>query len=359
MTDGGRELAHSPTGAPATAGPAPRAVGIPMEQRLAMLREALTNPDVDPAKAQAMAELMWRMEDREREAEFNRDKIAAIRAMPAIYKRGKSDKHRYAKFEDLHRAAMPILDSFNLTIDFRVGSEGSNITVQPILRHRNGLVEEGGIMKAPPDTGPGRNAVQAVGSTTSYLKRHAMKAMLNIIEDGEDDDGRGGALALAGDQMNDRQVRLVEQGQEAFEAGTYQAWYARQLPKDRAWLIATGNHQRWGGDGTLIADSTGEPEPEAEERTPAPPPPPPPPSPPPPADEGGQLALDAAPKPKLTPRQWVDKFKEELGLCRNGEALDDYMERKRDALSRLEKSDPTLWEECNTAYRNQRAALED
>lgn len=239
-----RELAQAGQGGGAVAPRHESQVSIPMDQQMAMMREALTNPDVDPSKAREMFALMREMQQDARQAEFNRAKIAAIRAMPAIYKRGKSDKHRYAKFEDLHRAVMPVLAAHLLTLDFRIGSEGPNITVQPILRHDNGFVEEGGIMKGPPDKGPGRSDIQAIGSAASYLKRHSLKAMLNIIEDGEDNDG---APLRPGDQLNDRQQGLLVDAQEQAEAGTYREWFGRLNAKDKAVLIGSGTHARLGG----------------------------------------------------------------------------------------------------------------
>jgi hypothetical protein len=371
-----REIAEHGGGARSIAGRDYQPTGIPIEQRMAMLREALTNPDVDPAKAVAMADLMFKLEDRDRQAEFNRDKINAKRAMPPIYKRGENaHQHtKYPKFEDMQRTVDPILDAHGLSIDFRIGSEGPNITVVPILRHRNGWIEEGDAMKGPPDEGPGRSKIQAVGSSSSYLKRYAMVAMLNLILDGEDDDGMGGLRNV--NQPNDRQIRLVELGQDALDGGTYAAWFGKQLPKDRAWLIASGNHERFGGVALIGADAGAtartEREPErnqgdsrADEREEAT------------QDEsraadppaangesgGGQLKLggdepEPRQKPKLTPRQWVDGVKREIGKIGSRSKLDEYLEGKRDAMTRLRESDQALAEEVDEAYRDQVAALD-
>jgi hypothetical protein len=211
---------------------------------LAMAKDA----SIDAAKVETLTKLAIELQDRERRAEFNRSKIAAIREMPAIYKRGKSDKHRYAKFEDLHRAVMPILARHGLTIDFRVGSGPKGVSVTPILRHENGHVEEGEAMEGPPDTGPGRSAIQAIGSSTSYLKRHSMKATLNIIEDGEDNDGIG---FRPEEQKNDRQERLILDAEAAAATGEYAAWYQSQSSKDRSWLVLAGVHARCGGGAAL------------------------------------------------------------------------------------------------------------
>jgi hypothetical protein len=287
----GTELAHTGPGGGAVVPRQDNSISIPMDQRMAMMREALTNPNVDTAKAREMFLLMRDMENDARQAEFNRAKIAAIRAMPAIYKRGLNDhlKSRYAKFEDLHRAAMPVLAAHGLTLDFRVGSEGRDVTVQPILRHENGYVEEGGIMRAPPAEGnKGVNNVQTVAITTSYLKRHSMKAMLNIIEDGEDTDG-----AIRPDtQLNDRQQSLLVDAQEAADAGTYAAWFARQNTKDKSVLIGSGTHARLGGAPALPGAL--------------------------PVDQGQQEGSQPA---RRTPVQMVEAYEANVEKCRDRDAL--------------------------------------
>jgi hypothetical protein len=219
-----------------------------MDQQLAMMQQALTDPNVDTGKAREMFLLMREMQQDARQAEFNRAKIAAIRAMPAIYKRGVNSAlggAKYAKFEDLHRAAMPVLAAHQLSLDFRIGNDGKNVTVQPILRHDNGYVEEGGVMSSPPVEGNrGTNIAQTIAITVAYLKRHSFKAMLNIIEDGEDTDG---SPIRAGTQLNDRQQNLLVDAQEQADAGTYLAWFGRQNAKDKAVLIGSGMHATLGG----------------------------------------------------------------------------------------------------------------
>ena len=294
---------------------------IPMDQQLAMMQQALTDPNVDPGKAREMFTLMREMQQDARQAEFNRAKIAAIRAMPAIYKRGQSNNHRYAKFEDLHRAVMPVLAAHLLTLDFRIGSEGNNITVQPLLRHDNGFVEEGGIMKGPPDTGGSKTAIQAVAAAASYLKRHSMKAMLNIIEDGEDNDG---AALRPGGQLNDRQQGLLVDAQEQADAGTYMAWFARQNAKDKAVLIGSGTHALLGGATALPGSqpSTANQEaPRQETRQ----------------EQAGQPT-------KRTPEQQVEAYAERVKECKTLDALRELQTNEATAkwISGLRERNPEL-----------------
>lgn len=352
-----RELAHHEPGGGSVAH-RPASTSIPMEQQMDMLRTALTDPNVDPAKAREMFALMREMQQDARQAEFNRAKSAAIRAMPAIFKRGKNSHLdvRYARFEDMHRAVMPVLSAHSLSLDFRIGSEGRNVTVQPILRHDNGYVEEGGVMSAPPTQGKGINAVQEVAITASYLKRHSMKATLNLIEDGEDLDG---GPPREGDQLNDRQERLLVDAQEAADRGEYAGFYQRLNTKDRALLVSTGHHTRLGGGKALPGPSTedrggqdagddrGAYDPVEDERRAAE------------AEEQRQdpPAAETKQKRQLTPQQWVDTYCAEVDRITNVDALDEYVDRKRDALARLEQTEPALHRRAVDHHRARRDAI--
>ena len=220
---------------------------------LGQIIQASRDPDVDAGKMEAMARLAIELQDRDLRAQFNRDKANALFEMPAIFKRGKSDKHRYAKFEDLHRAVAPVLRRNNLVLNFRVGSmPNGHIAVTPVLAHRNGLDEAGETLTGPPDQGPGRSPIQAVGSSASYLKRHAAKAILNLIEDGEDNDG---ATMLPDHQLNDRQAHIAEEAELMAGADGYVEWFERLPARDRAWLISTGRHAQFGGAPALPGTS--------------------------------------------------------------------------------------------------------
>jgi len=231
---------------------------------LGQIIQASRDPEVDAGKMEAMARLAIELQDRDMRAQFNRDKASALFEMPAIFKRGRSDKHRYAKFEDLHRAVTPILRKNNLVLNFKMGSMANgHIAVTPVLSHRNGLDEVGETLTGPPDKGPGRNDVQAVVSSGAYLKRATAKAILNLIEDGEDNDG---ATMLPDYQLNDRQAYIAEEAELMSAAGGYERWFNDLAPRDRAWLISTGRHCQFGGAPALPGASALPPrEPDAEQ----------------------------------------------------------------------------------------------
>jgi hypothetical protein len=99
------------------------------------------------------------------------------------------------KYEDLAAVCAvvdEILPEHGLYYNWRTVSDPHNgwVTVTCILSHELGHAEESSLT-APPDTTGGKNQVQSVGSTTSYLQRYTLKAALGLAAEA-DNDGRGG-----------------------------------------------------------------------------------------------------------------------------------------------------------------------
>ncbi len=94
---------------------------------------------------------------------------------------------------------------------FRVQRTDDQISVTGILSHRDGHNEET-TLSLPSDGSGSKNAVQAVGSSTSYGKRYTAFALLNITSTGEDDDGNkaGAAYPISVAQYDELQKLLTD-----------------------------------------------------------------------------------------------------------------------------------------------------
>lgn len=247
----GRELAH-----------AQEERGITVGQRLQLLREALTNPDVQPEKAVAMAELMFKLEDRDARAAFIAAKVRAISEMPHIGKDGKNTHtgNAYATWERMQPIITPVLMRHGLVLNFDIGHEGPRVSVAPILSG-HGWEERGSAIVLPADVGKGRNDVQAVGSSASYGKRYAAMAMLNLIARGlaEDDDGNagGGTPADPYEALALDERRVVDEGRQRAADGmeAYGNWF-KSLGADQRGFLAynkAANGQTWHGQNKDLA----------------------------------------------------------------------------------------------------------
>lgn len=223
---------------------------------LAMIHSAATDPNVDAQKMVTLADLAIKLQDREREQEFRKAKVAAllecsqlkITKNGAITNKAGGIQSRYSRYEDIHRVVTPIFARHSLAISFDVGQAGNQITVRPVLTHANGFQEKGDAMPLAIDTTGSKNATQGAGSAASYGKRHTLKALANLVEDREDDDGQG--AGPGGPPLTDREKRLIEAGQKQAGSGTenYQLWFQSLSPAERGWLVYSGRHDGFKDD---------------------------------------------------------------------------------------------------------------
>lgn len=168
---------------------------------LAVIERASRDPSVDIEKLERLFALKERMDARDASRAFTEAKIAMRPALPEITMKGyivirdKANPNKiiqdtpFARFEDIHDAVMPVLTANGFDLSYRNGlSPDGKVRVTTILSHVAGHFEETSF-DLPHDSSGSKNAVQAVGSSTSYGKRYGTLSILNIKVAGEDDDG--------------------------------------------------------------------------------------------------------------------------------------------------------------------------
>lgn len=81
------------------------------------------------------------------------------------------------------------LSPHGLSINFKQEQGNGGLTITCILTHRLGYSESTSLF-ASPDSSGGKNGIQGIGSTDSYLRRYTMFSITGLAAEGEDDDGR-------------------------------------------------------------------------------------------------------------------------------------------------------------------------
>lgn len=160
---------------------------------LQVIQRAAADPACDIDKMERLMAMHERMQARDAEAIFNASMAAMQSDIPSIAERGAivvngQSRSNYATFEDINDVIKPIMQAHGFAITFKVENVQAGLSVTGILMHRAGH-RESTTMLLPLDTSGSKNAVQAVGSSTSYGKRYVMSALLNLTTRGEDDDG--------------------------------------------------------------------------------------------------------------------------------------------------------------------------
>jgi len=196
---------------------------------MAVISRAAADPTCDIDKLERLMAMHERMQARDAEAEFNAAMAAMQSDIPSIAERGAivvngQKRSDYATFEDINDVIKPIMQQHGFAITFKVENIAQGLGVTGILMHRAGH-RESTTMLLPLDTSGSKNAVQAVGSSTSYGKRYVMSALLNLTTRGEDDDGHAAVPTATVTAIQARQLQSLldkcsDKAKEAF-AGMY------------------------------------------------------------------------------------------------------------------------------------------
>lgn len=176
------------------------------------INQVLTNPNASVDTIEKMLDMQERIMNRNAEAAFNIALAEMQPKLPAIKPMGTAHQNvKYAKFEDIQKAIAPYLAEHGFALSFKTGQNDKSITVTAILRHREGHSDETTIT-LPADGSGSKNAVQAVGSSTSYGKRYAATALLNLNVAGDDDDGAAGGAGelITNEQLEELQTLIEE-----------------------------------------------------------------------------------------------------------------------------------------------------
>ena len=138
--------------------------------------------------------------------------IAAAKAeIPSITRNatGHNDK-RYADFSAIATVVDPIIARHGLSYRFRTSQADGKISVTCVLAHKAGHSEETTLV-GPADASGSKNAIQAIGSTLTYLQRYSLVQMLGIAA-ARDDDGKAGGK---GETVTQAQADALREALEA------------------------------------------------------------------------------------------------------------------------------------------------
>lgn len=192
---------------------------------LQVIQRAAADPQCDIEKMERLMAMHERMQAKGAEQAFNAAMAAMQCDIPTVGENAQNThtKNNYATLDDINVVLKPIMQRHGFAITFKVDHQASGISVTGILMHAAGHREQTTLL-LPIDAGPGRNAVQAVGSSTTYGKRYVMCALLNITTgDARDDDGVGSAPEPVVTEVQAKQLagllaKCSEKAQTAFSA---------------------------------------------------------------------------------------------------------------------------------------------
>jgi hypothetical protein len=164
---------------------------------LAMLAQAARDPSVDVAKMQAIMDMCERQRARVAETEFSEAMGQAQSEMGAITRDGVNEfnKSRYARLETIDAKIRPIYTRHGFSLSFNTAepkNPGSMRVVCDVM-HRAGHTKRYELEGELDTSGSGGKAnktgIQALGSSSSYLRRYLTLMVFNLVLSNEDNDG--------------------------------------------------------------------------------------------------------------------------------------------------------------------------
>ena len=164
----------------------PRAVAVmtPMD----MIQRAVES-GADIEMLEKLMALQERYEASQSRKEFDYAIAKAKAEIPAIIRNATGhNAKKYADFAAIAAAVDPIISKYGVQYRFRTVQTEKAITVTCVL-FGHGHSEET-TLTGPADTTGNKNAIQAIGSTLTYLQRYSLVQALGLAAS-NDDDGKG------------------------------------------------------------------------------------------------------------------------------------------------------------------------
>jgi len=114
--------------------------------------------------------------------------------IPVIIKNKLADmngkySYKYANLDTVCSKLDPVLNAYGFGYRWTTHPSDKGVTIGCILTHVQGHSEETLMPVAPHDTSGGKNPIQAIGSTLSYLQRYSLLMALGIAPKNTDTDG--------------------------------------------------------------------------------------------------------------------------------------------------------------------------
>jgi hypothetical protein len=183
--------------------PAPVRPSGPAETFAATLMTLLRDKDVPADKLAVMLQMRREvLSDQAREA-FQAHYADFSAEMPQVERDGTvalvkdgvaKGSYPFTTIEAMDVVIRPLLAKHGFALSFTSRDDKDSVVITGTLSGWGW--ERSSTYTLPPDQGPGRNALQARGSSRRYAKRYITDDLCNVVRKGKDDDGKGAMEAL-------------------------------------------------------------------------------------------------------------------------------------------------------------------
>lgn len=159
-----------------------------------------------------LIELVKFNDHREALKSFNQAFTAAQSELPAIKRTKKAHNSEYAPLDEVVKQIRPVLMKHGFSFRHEVSeNDNETVTVRCILAHEAGH-SESATLTGPSDKSGSKNAIQAIGSSVTYLRRYTLEAVTGIVTTDADNDGGPPADRITEQMVADLESKIKEIG---------------------------------------------------------------------------------------------------------------------------------------------------
>lgn len=159
------------------------------ESQYSKLMQLALNENADISKLEKLMEMQEKWEAKEAKKTFFAALADFQKRCPMIVKKKQGHNYKYAPLGDIQMQIGDLLSECGLSYRFEQNHDAELIEVTCVASHINGH-EEKVKMVGELDASGSKNAIQARGSTVTYLQRYTLIGSFGIITADEDTDGR-------------------------------------------------------------------------------------------------------------------------------------------------------------------------
>jgi hypothetical protein len=187
------------------------------------LRAIALDPNTDVERMKGILDIQERLMTKQAESLFNQAYMRLQEKLPRIKKDGSVEyKNKktselekafdFAKWESIDSIIRPLLkeEGFALSFTSKERAAGGGAIITGVLMHVAGHTMEAS-MPLPLDSSGGKGDLQGMGSTLSYGKRYCTIQLLNLVFEGDDDDGVRGQMRFITDVHAKQIDALIEE----------------------------------------------------------------------------------------------------------------------------------------------------
>jgi hypothetical protein len=162
---------------------------------MAMIERMSTDPTISIERVEQAFAFYEKVQASQARKAFDAAMAAAKAEIPVIIKKrtvkygapGKETTYQHEDLGGIAEIVDPILAKFGLSYRYRTSSKlNQPVSVTCIIAHEAGYFEETTLTAGRDDSG-GKNAIQAIGSSVTYLQRYTLKAALGLAAAKDDD----------------------------------------------------------------------------------------------------------------------------------------------------------------------------